>query len=82
MIHRVSEGTESQIFKSKFVCWDDVIAVDFTRTAHSVQRTGADLQKWAKQQVRPLTHFTLFTFAKKIIDFGSRLESKLMTPGR
>jgi hypothetical protein len=31
--------------------WDDVIGVDFTRTAQSVQRTGADLQKWAKEQV-------------------------------
>ena len=50
MIHRVSEGTESQVFKAKFVGWDDVIGVDFTRTAQSVQRTGADLQKWAKQQ--------------------------------
>ena len=50
MIHRVSEGTESQVFKSKFIGWDDVIAVDFTRTAHSVQRTGADLQKWAREQ--------------------------------
>jgi len=60
MIHRVSEGTESQIFKSKFVCWDDVIAVDFTRTAHSVQRTGADLQKWAKQQETKVDLSVLF----------------------
>ena len=45
-----SEGTESQVFKTKFIGWDDVIGVDFTRTAQSVQRTGADLQKWAKQQ--------------------------------
>jgi len=50
MIHRVSEGTESQVFKSRFVGWDDVIGVDFTRTAASVARTGADLNKWAKQQ--------------------------------
>ena len=38
------------MFKTKFIGWDDVIGVDFTRTAQSVQRTGADLQKWAKQQ--------------------------------
>jgi len=50
MIHRVSEGTESQVFKSRFVGWDDVIGVDFTRTAASVARTGADLNKWARQQ--------------------------------
>ena len=32
MITRVQEGTENQIFKSKFTGWDEVIAVDFTRT--------------------------------------------------
>ena len=47
-----SEGTESQVFKAKFVGWDDVIGVDFTRTAQSVQRTGADLNKWAKKQAQ------------------------------
>lgn len=50
LITRVQEGTEPQMFKIKFSDWDDVIAVDFTRTAESVQRTGADLTKWAKQQ--------------------------------
>ncbi|KAG5672883.1 hypothetical protein PVAND_002971 [Polypedilum vanderplanki] len=50
MITRVQEGTETQIFKSKFSGWDEVIAVDFTRTAQSVQRTGADLARWAKTQ--------------------------------
>ncbi|KAK0089106.1 hypothetical protein PV325_009137 [Microctonus aethiopoides] len=40
----------SLIFKSKFTGWDEVIAVDFTRTAESVAKTGADLTKWAKQQ--------------------------------
>jgi hypothetical protein len=38
------------MFKSKFSGWDEVIAVDFTRTAESVQKTGADLAKWARQQ--------------------------------
>ena len=61
MIHRVSEGTESQVFKSKFIGWDDVIAVDFTRTAHSVQRTGADLQKWARAQETKVDLSALFT---------------------
>ncbi|CAK9822912.1 Protein flightless-1 [Anthophora retusa] len=50
MVTRLQEGTESQIFKSKFAGWDEVIAVDFTRTAESVAKTGADLTKWAKQQ--------------------------------
>ncbi|TRY63076.1 hypothetical protein TCAL_04910 [Tigriopus californicus] len=61
MIHRVSEGTESQVFKSKFVGWDDVIGVDFTRTAQSVQRTGADLNKWARQQETKADLSALFT---------------------
>ena len=50
MVHRVSEGAESQVFKSRFMGWDDVIGVDFTRTAASVARTGADLNKWARSQ--------------------------------
>lgn len=49
-VTRVQEGTETQIFKSKFVGWEEIIAVDFTRTAQSVAKTGADLTKWAKQQ--------------------------------
>lgn len=50
IITRVQEGTENQIFKSKFLGWEEVIAVDFTRTAQSVRRTGADLTGWAKKQ--------------------------------
>ncbi|KAJ6637773.1 Protein flightless-1 [Pseudolycoriella hygida] len=49
-VTRVQEGTETQIFKSKFIGWEEIIAVDFTRTAQSVAKTGADLTKWAKQQ--------------------------------
>ena len=40
----VKEGVESMMFKSRFIGWDDVLAVDYTRTAESVQRRGADLQ--------------------------------------
>lgn len=65
VINRVSEGTETLLFKvscnnacfvhffflfyghshfqSKFSGWDDVLAVDFTRTAESITRRGADL---------------------------------------
>ncbi|XP_055529280.1 protein flightless-1 [Wyeomyia smithii] len=50
LITRVQEGTETQVFKSKFVGWEEIIAVDFTRTAQSVARTGADLTGWAKKQ--------------------------------
>ena len=61
VIHRVSEGTESQIFKTRFLGWDDVIGVDFTRTAESVARTGADLNKWARQQETKVDLSALFT---------------------
>lgn len=47
---RIQEGNEYQIFKIRFVGWEEVIAVDFTRTAESVQKTGADLTKWAMKQ--------------------------------
>lgn len=61
LVSRVQEGTETQIFKSKFSGWDEVIAVDFTRTAESVQKTGADLTKWAKQQETKADLAALFT---------------------
>lgn len=50
MITRIQEGNETQVFKTKFLNWDDAIAVDFTRTAESVAKTGADLAKWARKQ--------------------------------
>ncbi|KAK6187545.1 hypothetical protein SNE40_005543 [Patella caerulea] len=43
-LSRCLQGTESQIFKTKFIGWDDVIPVDYTRTADSVIRRGADLK--------------------------------------
>ncbi|VIO90379.1 Flightless-I protein homolog, putative [Brugia malayi] len=44
IISRETEGEESTIFRSKFQGWDDIIPFDFTRTADSVQRRGADLK--------------------------------------
>ncbi|XP_076458808.1 protein flightless-1 homolog isoform X1 [Babylonia areolata] len=43
-ISRCLEATEPQIFKTKFIGWDDVIPVDYTRTADSVIRRGADMK--------------------------------------
>ncbi|CAC5384169.1 Protein flightless-1,Protein flightless-1 homolog [Mytilus coruscus] len=43
-VTRCLQGTESQIFKTKFFGWDDVLPVDFTRTAESISRRGADLK--------------------------------------
>ncbi|XP_042294344.1 protein flightless-1 homolog [Sceloporus undulatus] len=39
MVIRNLEGTECQVFKSKFKNWDDVLKVDYTRNAESVQQT-------------------------------------------
>ncbi|XP_077298659.1 FLII actin remodeling protein [Arctopsyche grandis] len=61
MVTRLQEGTEHQVFKSYFQGWDEVIAVDFTRTAESVARTGADLTTWAKKQDTKADLSALFT---------------------
>lgn len=55
------QGTESQLFKSKFRDWDDVIAVDYTRTAESVSKTGADLSKWMSEQKVKIDLASLFS---------------------
>jgi hypothetical protein len=55
------QGTESQLFKSVFRDWDDVIAVDYTRTAESVSKTGADLSKWMSVQKVKIDLASLFT---------------------
>jgi hypothetical protein len=41
------EGSESQVFKSKFEGWDDLIEVDYTRTAETVNRKIATYKKQA-----------------------------------
>lgn len=53
-------STESQLFKTKFKDWDDVIAVDYTRTAESVSKTGADLSKWMSEQTVKIDITALF----------------------
>uniref|UniRef100_A0A672Z1T5 Protein flightless-1 homolog n=1 Tax=Sphaeramia orbicularis TaxID=375764 RepID=A0A672Z1T5_9TELE len=39
-VTRNLEGTECQVFKSKFKNWDDVLKVDYTRAAETVQQTS------------------------------------------
>ncbi|VDK53588.1 unnamed protein product [Anisakis simplex] len=43
-ISREVEGEETTMFRSKFQGWDDIVPYDFTMTADSVQRRGADLK--------------------------------------
>lgn len=57
----VKEGTEPQVFKAKFSGWTDVIDVDFTRTAESVRKTGANLKDWAAKQETKVDLSALFT---------------------
>ncbi|KAL8175325.1 UNVERIFIED_CONTAM: hypothetical protein K2H54_019610, partial [Gekko kuhli] len=40
LVIRNLEGTECQVFKSKFKNWDDVLKVDYTRNAEAVQQVG------------------------------------------
>ncbi|KAG8145810.1 hypothetical protein E2320_012293 [Naja naja] len=40
MVIRNLEGTECQVFKSKFKNWDDVLKVDYTRNAEAVHQPG------------------------------------------
>jgi hypothetical protein len=44
------EGSESQIFKSKFEGWDDLIEVDYTRTAETVNKKIASYKKQITNQ--------------------------------
>jgi len=43
-VSRETEGEESTMFRSKFIGWDDIVPFDFTMTADSVQRRGADVK--------------------------------------
>ena len=43
-ISKENEDEESTVFRSKFAKWDDIIPYDFTMTADTVQRRGADIK--------------------------------------
>ena len=51
MVTSTLEGTEIQIFKSKFEGWDDLIAVDYTRSAEAVNKKNAAYKRQAQQQM-------------------------------
>ena len=68
LITRCLQGNEPQVFKSKFNGWDDVIAVDFTRTADSVARTGANLHEWMSKQKVKIDTSALFMPRAKSMD--------------
>jgi hypothetical protein len=53
---------ETQVFKSKFDAWDDVLAVDFTRTAENVSKKGANIK--VKMMAKDL-ELLIFCFCRK-----------------
>lgn len=57
LVSSTLEGTESQVFKSKFEGWDDLIAVDYTRTAQMVSKKLSTLKRTNNEQnPNQLTH--------------------------
>ncbi|CAF0824220.1 unnamed protein product [Brachionus calyciflorus] len=50
MVTSTLEGTENQIFKSKFEGWDDLIPVDYTRTADAVLKKSEKFKKVGREQ--------------------------------
>ena len=74
LVTRLQEGNETQIFKSLFTGWDEVIAVDFTRTAESVQKTGADLTKWALKQQTKVDLAALFIPRQPPMPFNEAIQ--------
>lgn len=45
---------EGQLFKNKFQGWDDVLGVDYTRTAESVSKKGVDVDMDMKTDLSAL----------------------------
>lgn len=73
LVTRIQEGNEPQIFRIKFSDWDEVIAVDFTRTAESVAKTGADLSKWARSQETKTDLAALFLPRQAVISHADAM---------
>ncbi|KAI6241750.1 hypothetical protein M3Y99_00338000 [Aphelenchoides fujianensis] len=60
-LSRECEGEESTWFRSKFRGWDDVIPVDYTMTAETVQRRGADIKVIMQRDKMKVETDALFT---------------------
>ena len=45
---------EGQLFKNKFEGWDDVLGVDYTRTAESVSKRGVNVDMDMKTDLSAL----------------------------
>ncbi|CAD5220329.1 unnamed protein product [Bursaphelenchus xylophilus] len=58
---RENEGEESTWFRQKFAGWDDVIRVDYTMTAETVQRRGADIKVIMEKDKLKVETEALFT---------------------
>ncbi|XP_078610424.1 protein flightless-1 homolog isoform X3 [Branchiostoma floridae x Branchiostoma japonicum] len=49
MVTRVQEGTETQVFKSKFTGWDDIVPVDYTKSAEEAHKGGPEIKRDEEQ---------------------------------
>lgn len=60
-ISRENEGEESTWFRSKFRGWDEIIPVDHTMTATTVQKRGADIKVIMQRDKMKVETEALFT---------------------
>lgn len=72
------EGTESQIFKSKFEGWDDLIAVDYTRTAQVVNNKNANYKRIQQQQLIQQQHNNAREGSVDSVSSGSTLTQSIV----
>ena len=71
-----SSRVETQVFKTKFAGWDDVLGVDFTRTADRV----AELRKVCRSENLNKRIFNVAIFMSYSCDDSSkRFEAFLLT---
>ena len=63
-ISRETEGEESTMFRSKFIGWDDIVPFDYTMTADTVQRRGADVKVISQGPVGKKSCHFLLIFGK------------------
>lgn len=58
---RENETEESTWFRQRFAAWDDIIPVDYTMTAETVQRRGADIKVIMERDKMKVETDALFT---------------------
>ncbi|XP_065316416.1 protein flightless-1-like isoform X2 [Gordionus sp. m RMFG-2023] len=62
------EGTETQMFKCKFLGWNDVLAVDHTRSIQSINKKGMDIKQFLKGIHNEIDLSALFKVRQPALD--------------